>query len=92
MIPTADDLLKSGGYKDFNGYPIVDPAFVPPGYPQQGMEQDVRQNTSPQYPPVPQQIPDDGLHRNVPYMPPPGSVQGQGSPLTGIETMRDDGV
>lgn len=92
VIPTADDLLKSGGYKDFNGYPIVDPAFVPPGYPQQGMEQDVRQNTSPQYPPVPQQIPDDGLHRNVPYMPPPGSVQGQGSPLTGIETMRDDGV
>jgi hypothetical protein len=50
VIPISDELMKSAGFVDQNGAPItevvngqVNPSAIPP------------QNTSPQFPPVPQQ-------------------------------------
>lgn len=74
-IPVGDDLMKSAGYKDHNGAPLVQQPM------QQPIIDNVPQNTSPQFPanpPGPEQI--------QPQQPMPIEQPAMPSPANGIET------
>jgi hypothetical protein len=81
IIKTADSLLKSAGFEDKDGTPIAQPS----GVEQINAAELPSQNTSPQFPPVPQQpmtvAPDTAKMA--------GMLKMQ-SPMRGIETMRNE--
>jgi hypothetical protein len=81
LVETADSLLKSAGFEDKDGTPIAQPSGVEPV----NTAALPPQNTSPQFPPVPQQ----------PMTVAPDAEKMAGmlkmqSPMRGIETMRNE--
>jgi hypothetical protein len=79
ILPTADELLLSAGYKDANGAPVANtPA-------QQNIDTGVPQNTSPQFPPIPQEI-----NPPQPDTIQPEQMMPMQSPNIGIETAENE--
>jgi hypothetical protein len=85
IIPTTDSLLESAGYADHNGAPVA--TVTQPEAPL--MQPDVPTNTSPAFPPVPQEpdVPAPGIGGDKLRMP---LGNAGSSPMTGIETMRNE--
>lgn len=82
VVPVADQLMLSGGYKDADGTPLTVAPEQAQAIPQQ-------QNTSPQYPPTtpaPEQIQMPEPQQATPTAPSPAVGMG-----AGIETARADG-
>jgi hypothetical protein len=82
VVPVADQLMLSGGYKDANGAPLTTAPEQAQAIPQQ-------QNTSPQYPPTtpaPEQMQMPEPQPITPTAPSPAAGIG-----AGIETIRADG-
>ncbi len=84
IVPVSDELLKSAGYKDHNGAPLVN---MPQQQqqPQQVID-NVPQNTHPQFPANPPQ-PDQSAPVLPAQMSQPGMVA---SPVAGMETARHE--
>jgi hypothetical protein len=76
VVNTADQLLGSAGYVDKNGQPLADTTSQP-----QPIIDNVPQNTSPQFPPLPQ-APEQAL----PEAPQAMMQPGMDSAMAGIET------
>ncbi len=102
VLPVSDELLKSAGYKDYDGPPIANNPFPEQGMPQQPMmgseptlqegAPPVRQNTSPANPPVPQRPDDAGLRDFDQQFNRMANPQMPSSALKGIETKENDGI
>jgi hypothetical protein len=81
VVNTADQLLGSAGYVDKNGQPLADTPV------QQPVIDNVPQNTSPQFPPLPQS-PEQAL----PEAPQTMMQPGMDSAMAGIETTDNENI